>query len=116
VSITMRLPFALALVLYQAIPGLIPVTLAKLPPSAMLDFLRQWSTVSILLSISVSIVLHLTQDWSFPRVIDIADSVNYSRLAPDVVGRVDSAFNFPRAMTGGLNFMIYLVTNTFVGN
>ncbi|KAJ7906802.1 hypothetical protein B0H13DRAFT_2333150 [Mycena leptocephala] len=45
----------------------------------MMSFLKQYNT-----------------DWSFPRVIDIANTVNYSALDPNVVGRVD-------------------ITNTFVG-
>ncbi|KAJ7500100.1 hypothetical protein FB451DRAFT_1207483 [Mycena latifolia] len=45
----------------------------------MMGFLKQYST-----------------DWSFPRVVDIANTVNYSALDPNVVGRVD-------------------ITNTFVG-
>jgi hypothetical protein len=32
---------------------------------------------------------HIHQDWAYPRVIDIARSINYSALDPDVVGRVD---------------------------
>ncbi|KAJ6478540.1 hypothetical protein C8R47DRAFT_1138738 [Mycena vitilis] len=45
----------------------------------MMSFLKQYNT-----------------DWSFPRVVDIANTVNYSALDPNVVGRVD-------------------ITNTFVG-
>jgi len=39
----------------------------------------------------------LNVDWTFPRLIEIAQEVNYSGLAPDVVGRMD-------------------VTNTFIGS
>ncbi|KAJ6460136.1 hypothetical protein C8R47DRAFT_1161294 [Mycena vitilis] len=44
----------------------------------------------------VSFLKQYNVDWSFPRVIEIANAVNYSALDPDVVGRVD-------------------ITNTFVG-
>ncbi|KAJ6460131.1 hypothetical protein C8R47DRAFT_128491 [Mycena vitilis] len=44
----------------------------------------------------VSFLKQYNLDWSFPRLIDIANGVNYSALDPDVVGRVD-------------------ITNTFIG-
>jgi hypothetical protein len=37
----------------------------------------------------VGFLHQLSKDWSFPRVIEVAKTVNYTYLDPDIVGRVD---------------------------
>ena len=55
------------------------------------------------------------KDWAYPRVIDIAKSINYSALDPNVIGRVDSKHYNCCGFVTLTDAMFMTVTNTIVG-